>query len=41
VAQYAVITGSGDFPLDMLRYDRCCPYQETDSYTIRDMDRPV
>lgn len=34
--QSAKITGRGEFPIDMLRYDRACPYSETDSYTIRD-----
>lgn len=29
-----VVEGGGDFPMDMLRYDRCCPYQEADSATI-------
>lgn len=30
----ARISGSGEFPLDMLRYDRCYPYTETDSSII-------
>lgn len=30
----AKITGMGEFPLDMLRYDSCSPYSETDSYAI-------
>ena len=25
-----VVEGSGKFPLDMLRYDRCCPFQQED-----------
>jgi hypothetical protein len=33
--QAATIKGRGEFPVDMLRYDRACPYSETDSYTIR------
>ena len=33
--QHALITGRGEFPVDMLRYDRCAPYTETDSYAIR------
>lgn len=31
---YAKITGSGNFPIDMLRYDSCCPATEEDSYAI-------
>lgn len=34
--QTAVIKGRGEFPMDMLRYDRCAPYTETDSYALRD-----
>jgi hypothetical protein len=34
--QRAVIKGRGGFPLDMLRYDSCCPYSENDSYVIQD-----
>lgn len=37
MAQYrhmAVISGRGDFPLDMLRYDRAFPESEEDSGTI-------
>jgi hypothetical protein len=30
----AKITGSGEFPIDMLRYDSCSPYSESDSYLI-------
>ena len=25
-----VVEGSGAFPVDMLRYDRCCPYEQED-----------
>jgi len=25
------VEGSGRFPLDMLRYDRCCPEDQSDS----------
>lgn len=32
--QYATVRGRGEFPLDMLRYDRCSPESETDSYNI-------
>ena len=32
--QFATAHGVGDFPLDMLRYDRCCPMHETDSTLI-------
>ena len=28
------VTGSGQFPVDMLRYDRCSPLTETDSAKI-------
>ena len=34
--QTATIKGRGDFPIDMLRHDRACPYSETDSDIIRD-----
>jgi hypothetical protein len=30
----AKISGSGEFPIDMLRYDSCSPYKESDSYLI-------
>ena len=30
----AKITGKGDFPTDMLRYDSCYPATEQDSYII-------
>lgn len=30
-----VVKGHGEFPVDMLRYDRSCPYSESDSYLIR------
>lgn len=29
-----VVRGSGEFPLDMLRYDRACPATEADAYAI-------
>lgn len=32
---YAKIMGSGEFPLDMLRYDSCSPATEEDSGIIR------
>jgi hypothetical protein len=31
--RFAVV-GKGTFPLDMLRYDKCCPATEPDTYTI-------
>lgn len=36
--RFAVI-GRGAFPVDMLRYDRACPWQERDSALIQDEDR--
>ena len=30
----AMVCGRGHFPLDMLRYESCCPDSETDSYLI-------
>lgn len=29
------VTGRGDFPIDMLRYDRAFPATEEDSYKIK------
>ena len=29
-----IVEGRGPFPLDMLRYDRCYPQQEGDSYQL-------
>ena len=29
-----VVEGSGAFPMDMLRYDHCCPYQQEDVHWI-------
>jgi len=31
---YARIEGKGPFPLDMLRYDSCCPSTEVDACAI-------
>jgi hypothetical protein len=31
---FLVVEGSGSFPLDMLRYDACFPYEQTDSGAI-------
>lgn len=31
---FLVVTGSGEFPLDMLRYDACFPYEQVDSNRI-------
>jgi len=33
-AQIADIVGHGEFPVDMLRYDRCAPFEETDSHEL-------
>lgn len=33
--QHAVASGVGTFPVDMLRYDRACPYTESDSHVIQ------
>lgn len=36
------VTGSGQFPIDMLRYDRCCPEREEDSsHIISSLESPV
>lgn len=32
--RYAIIVGSGPFPIDMLRYDCCSPATEEDSHLI-------
>lgn len=29
------VKGKGRFPMDMLRYDRCCPDSETDAINMR------
>jgi len=31
---YAIVRGSGPFPVDMLRYDNCSPATEPDSSSI-------
>lgn len=31
-----VVKGRGEFPIDMLRYDRSSPFSEVDSYAISD-----
>lgn len=36
---YLVVEGRGGFPLDMLRYDACFPYEQTDSNRIERHDR--
>ena len=38
---YAKVMGSGEFPLDMLRYDSCCPATEKDSGVIRSTFKKV
>jgi hypothetical protein len=35
------VTGGGAFPIDMLRYDQCSPYSETDSHMIEDSIREM
>lgn len=35
VAHLFTVTGSGDFPADMLRYDMCWPYRSEDSSRIQ------
>lgn len=30
--EFAAVVGSGDFPVDMFRYDFCSPATESDSY---------
>lgn len=34
VTRTIVVEGSGRFPFDMLRYDRCWPRTEQDSYKL-------
>jgi hypothetical protein len=29
-----LVVGSGEFPIDMLRYDSCCPNEEGDSHRM-------
>ena len=33
------VQGGGEFPVDMLRYDRLAPYSESDSYAIAESIR--
>lgn len=35
VEVFFLVRGSGEFPLDMLRYDSCCPFRESDSHAMR------
>lgn len=35
------VRGAGQFPVDMLRYDRSCPDNQTDSSAITNEDGPV
>lgn len=35
---FLVVEGSGRFPFDMLRYDACWPYDESDSHTLERED---
>lgn len=32
---YFLVRGSGEFPIDMLRYDSACPATEQDSHAMR------
>ena len=34
MSNIAKITFMGTFPIDMLRYDRCCPFREQDASAI-------
>lgn len=34
VSVYFVVVGSGEFPYDMLRYDRCFPWLERSSHQL-------
>ena len=37
-----IVEGTGEFPIDMLRYDACCPDTENDSHAVkRDTRRQV
>jgi len=38
---FAKITGSGGFPIDMLRYDNCIPASEEDANTIERVCNPM
>ena len=33
------VTGTGEFPIDMLRHDSCYPFSEADSHLITKSDR--
>lgn len=35
-----IVMGTGKFPIDMLRYDRCVPQTESDSHVIGHEDDP-
>lgn len=38
---FAEITGSGGFPIDMLRYDNCTPAKEEDARIIERINDPM
>lgn len=38
---YADISGTGGFPIDMLRYDNCIPASEEDANTIERVCNPM
>jgi hypothetical protein len=33
---YLVVEGAGSFPFDMLRYDACFPFEQTDAVKLED-----
>lgn len=37
--EFAAVVGAGDFPVDMFRYDFCCPATEADSYCVVEPNR--
>ncbi len=40
-AHFAIIRGSGAFPIDMLRYDSCYPFREEDARKIESVSNPM
>ena len=38
---FAKISGTGGFPIDMLRYDNCIPASEEDAHTIERVCNPM
>lgn len=41
VEVFFLVRGSGDFPIDMLRYDSCHPYREWDSNTLKRQEKRI